>query len=56
VKESQFSIPVTTKSSYQPSLMMKVEHLVELELTGEIEVRGEKVPYCHFVHHKSLLI
>jgi hypothetical protein len=55
VKESPFSIPVTTKSLYQPRLMMKVEHLVELELTGEIEVRGEKVSYC-LVHHKSLLI
>jgi hypothetical protein len=34
-------------------MMMNVEQSVEFELTGEIEVRGENLPQCHFVHHKS---
>jgi hypothetical protein len=32
---------------------MSMEHLVEWELAGEIEVLGEKLPQCHFVQHKS---
>jgi hypothetical protein len=34
------------------ALLMNVEHLVEGELTGEIEV----MPLCHFVHDKSQTI
>jgi hypothetical protein len=32
--------------------MMNVELSVEWELAGETEVLGEKLPQCHFVHHK----
>jgi hypothetical protein len=32
---------------------MSVEKSVEWELAGEIEVLGENLPQCHFVHHKS---
>jgi hypothetical protein len=34
-------------------MMMNVEHSVEWELAGETEVLAEKLPQCHFVHHKS---
>jgi hypothetical protein len=34
-------------------MMMNVEQSVELELAGEIELPGENLPQCHFVHHKS---
>jgi hypothetical protein len=34
-------------------VVMIVEQSVECELTGEIEVRGEHLPQCHFVNHKS---
>jgi hypothetical protein len=29
------------------------EQSVECEMTGEIEVLGEKLPQFNFVHHKS---
>jgi hypothetical protein len=32
---------------------MKVEQLVECELTAETEELGENPLHCHFVHHKS---
>jgi hypothetical protein len=31
--------------------LMKVEHLMELELVREAEALGEKPPQCHFAHH-----
>jgi hypothetical protein len=34
-------------------MMMIVEQSVEGELTGKIEVLGENLAQCHFVHHKS---
>jgi hypothetical protein len=34
-------------------MMMIVEQLMECELAGETKVLGEKLPWCHFVHHKS---
>jgi hypothetical protein len=37
-------------------MMMSVEQSVEWELAGETEVRGEKLPQCHSVHHKSHMI
>jgi hypothetical protein len=33
--------------------MMNVEQSVEWELSGEIEVLGENLPQCHFIHYKS---
>jgi hypothetical protein len=34
-------------------MMVIVEQLMECELAGETEVRGENLPQLHFVHHKS---
>jgi hypothetical protein len=34
-------------------MMMNVKQSVECELAGETEIRGENLPQCHFVHHKS---
>jgi hypothetical protein len=33
--------------------MVIVKQSVEWELAGETEIFGEKLPQCHFVHHKS---
>jgi hypothetical protein len=33
--------------------LMNVEQLVKRELTGQTNVLREKLPQCHFVHHKS---
>jgi hypothetical protein len=35
---------------------MNVEQLVEWEVAGETEVPGEKLPKCHFIHHKSHMV
>jgi hypothetical protein len=32
---------------------MDMEQSVEWELAGETKVHEEKLPQCHFVHHKS---
>jgi hypothetical protein len=34
-------------------MMMNVEQLAELKLSGKTEEPGEELPQCHFVHHKS---
>jgi hypothetical protein len=34
-------------------MMVIVEQSVEYELAGKTKVPGEKLPQCHFVHHKS---
>jgi hypothetical protein len=37
---------------YLPWVIVRMENLVEW-ITGETEVLGENLPWCHFVHHKS---
>jgi hypothetical protein len=36
--------------------MVSVEQSVKWELAGEIEVLGENLPQCHFVHHEFHMI
>jgi hypothetical protein len=40
----------------QPRMIMRMENLVEWCLARETEVLGEKLPQCHFVHHKSHML
>jgi hypothetical protein len=36
--------------------LMKVEQLMKWELAEEIEILGENLPQCQFVHHSSLRV
>jgi hypothetical protein len=42
----------TSDLLYQPWMLMSVEQTVEW-LTRETDARGENLPQCRFVHHKS---
>jgi hypothetical protein len=39
---------------HQPRMTNSVEQMVECEMAGEIEVSGEKLPQCHFVHKSHM--
>jgi hypothetical protein len=50
--------PLGTAATNRPivPVIMIMEKLVERRLAGEIEVLGENLPQCRFVHHKPHML